>query len=186
MSRFVRSGTMSGWHNVWLTKCLVVKMSGCQNVGCQSVPVSKCQVSKCQQGLGSSQKGQAGVIIPVCRVSWHCHLLAHRVRGRVIKKRSWRSLSTVCGVKTFTSLSNTFLARSGSGSAWGSQSSAVASKGSKAPGRGIWAACRGSGVAWRDFVDKRLTPHPPPYPLRPKLIIFTLRIFFINILWPQL
>jgi hypothetical protein len=29
------------WHNVWVAKYLVVKMSGFQKVGCQNVPVSK-------------------------------------------------------------------------------------------------------------------------------------------------
>ena len=40
---------MSEWHNVWVAECLLVKMSGCQNVGCQNVPVSKGQVPKCRR-----------------------------------------------------------------------------------------------------------------------------------------
>ena len=42
-------GTMSGWHNVWVEKCLVVKMSGCQKVGCKKVQVAKYQVPKCRR-----------------------------------------------------------------------------------------------------------------------------------------
>ena len=28
-------GKMSGWQNIWVSKSLAVKMSGCENVGCQ-------------------------------------------------------------------------------------------------------------------------------------------------------
>ena len=45
---------MSGWHNAWVAKCLVVKLSGCQNVGCQNVPVSKGQVPKCRRITSTS------------------------------------------------------------------------------------------------------------------------------------
>ena len=46
---------MSGWHNVWVAKCLGVKMSlvvimsGCPKGGCQSVLVSKYPVPKCRR-----------------------------------------------------------------------------------------------------------------------------------------
>ena len=45
-------GTMSRWHKVWVAKCLVVKMCGCQQVGCKNVRASKYQFGYPLYGIG--------------------------------------------------------------------------------------------------------------------------------------
>ena len=41
--------TMSGWHNVWVAKCLVGKMFGFKNVGVQNFSVSIGPERKCRR-----------------------------------------------------------------------------------------------------------------------------------------